>query len=189
MNKLLPTLAAVMLLTGCAGSNDQIVPDCCYQGSITAARLSDLPMKLDEGGSVPVSQALDGFRPMPGFGGSRYPVREVDLRLVIESDMAPIFNSYDANRSTHLEQPELTVLYLIEAARGLGMPVTQLGDAAAITAIDTSASDIMGLVQFVRDNKQRMNRTAQKVFSVMEDQRYWHRMLNSNDADSKRLVP
>jgi len=24
---------------------------------------------------------------------------------------------------------------------------------------------------------------------VMEDQRYWHRMLNSNDADSKRLVP
>ena len=120
MNKLLPTLAAVMLLTGCAGSNDQIVPDCCYQGSITAARLSDLPMKLDEGGSVPVSQALDGFRPMPGFGGSRYPVREVDLRLVIESDMAPIFNSYDANRSTHVEQPELTVLYLIEAARGLG---------------------------------------------------------------------
>ena len=47
----------------------------------------------------------------------------------------------------------------------------------------------MGLVQFVRDNNQRMNRTAQKVFSVMEDQRYWHRMLNSNDADSKRLVP
>ncbi len=187
MNRLATLLAATLTLSAC-GSNQDIVRDCCYQGSVSAAHLDTLAFTLEDGTTVPVTTALAGLERRPGFGGARYPVRELALNFVVESDLSEIFSSYDANRSTHLEQPEITVLYLREAARGLGVPVAQVGIGAPIGAIDTSAADIMGLVHFVDRNRQRMNERGRKVFAEMDSQRDWKRTQESRGSDGPLQV-
>jgi hypothetical protein len=181
-------LTAVLALTGC-GSNTDITRDCCYQGAIVPARFGDLVFTLGDGSTVLVSEALPGLRARPEFGGARYPVREIELALVVESAMSAIFSSYDANRSKNLEQPEITVLYLSEAARGLDVPVDYVGDGVPITAIDTSAADIMGIVRFVADNREGMNRTGQRVFAEMDSQRDWMRTIYAPGGDRMMLTP
>ena len=188
MRTLLTALAATLALSGC-GSNTDIVRDCCYQGPVTATRLDTLAFTLEDGSTVPVTTALPGFAPRPQVGGARFPVREVELRLVVENDMNTLFRGYDANRSGNLEQPEIVVLYLREAGRGLGVPVSHVGAGTPIGAIDTAAADIMGLVGFVADNRARMNELGRRVFSEMDSQRDWMRVINSPGTDKKLLVP
>lgn len=188
MRTLIVILTAVLALTGC-GSNTDITRDCCYQGETVPARFGDLVFTLEDGSTVPVTTALPGLQARPEFGGARYPVREIELTLVVESEMYAIFSSYDANRSTNLEQPEITVMYLSEAARGLDVPVGYVGDGVPITAIDTSAADIMGIVRFVADNRDGMNRTGRRVFAEMDSQRDWMRIIYPPGGNRMLLNP
>lgn len=187
MRGLITLLTATLALSAC-GSNNDIVRDCCYQGPAAAARLDTLSFTLEDGSVVPVASALPGLAARPAPGGARYPVREVELNLVVQDELWRLFREYDVNQSTHVEQPELTVLYLREAARGLGVPVAHVGAGQPVGALDTSAADIMGLVQFVDDNRRRMNRTGQRVFAEMDSQRDWKRAMKSFGTDSP-LVP
>ena len=181
-------LGCSLLLAGCVG-NEQVVRDCCYTGSSTAARLSGLPLTLEDGGTVPVASALEGFHPQPGFGGARYPLRKVDLRFVTQADVKDVFRSYDANGNNALETPEITVLYVREAALGMGVPVAYLGDSQPVGALDTAPADIMGLVAWVRANRQRMNRRGQLVFDEMETQGQLIRVINSGGPDPRKIRP
>lgn len=178
-------LVGAAALTGCA-SNDQITTSCCYQGTATPARLTGLPLTLSNGETMPVEAALEGFRPMPAFGGPRYPVREVDLRYVTQRGVKEIFHSYDANRNNALEQPEITVLYVREAALGMGVPVDYVGGSQPLGAIDTAPADIMGMVSFVNSNKGRMQQQARLVFDEMDTQAYLVRILNAGGPDPRR---
>ena len=178
-----------LALTGCA-TNETVVRDCCYQGSTSGARVAEVPVTLEDGRVVPLSAALPGFQPMTvAVGGPRYPVREVDLRNVVQRDLHQLFSGYDANRDRFLEQPELTVLYIREAARGMGVPVAHVGGTEPIGALDTAAADISGLVQYVRANRSRMTPMAQRVFAEMELQRTWNEYDNSRGPDQKLLIP
>lgn len=185
---MLSGLLMTVVLAGC-GSNEQVVRDCCYTGNTTATRLTDLPLTLEDGSTVPVGAALQGFRPLPAVGGPRYPLREVDLRMVAQREVKDIFHSYDANGNNELEQPEITVLYVREAALGMGVPVAYVGGGQPLGAIDTSPSDIMGLVSFVRSNEHRMHRQAQLVFNEMDAQAHLNRLRNGGGPDPHRLLP
>ena len=181
-------LVVAAALAGCV-SNEQVVRDCCYQGSVASSRLGDLPLTLEDGRTVPFGAAVQGFRPMPGFGGPRYPLRKVDLRFVTQRDLKDIFHSYDANGNNALEQPEITVLYVREAALGMGVPVAYVGASTPLGAVDTSPADIMGLVSYVRSNEHRMGKQAQLVFNEMESQANLMRVINGAGTDPRRFRP
>lgn len=162
-----PVLVVVLALGGCA-SNRDLVRFPGYQGPVVLARVSSLRLYLAGGRSIPVTEALRGYHPQRGFFALLYPTPEIDLRGVAQKELYRIYSSFDANHDGVIERPELTVLYIVEAARGLGYPVVSLGK-PPIGALDTSPADIGGLVEFVRTHLSQMKPLEQRVFQGLED--------------------
>ena len=79
------------------------------------------------------------------------------------------------------------MLYVREAALGLGVPVAYVGDETPLGAVDTAPADIMGLVSFVRSNEHRMRQQARLVFSEMESQAQLMRAIQGNGPDPRRF--
>jgi hypothetical protein len=161
-------LLAVPLLTawlaGCAGTT-AVVPPCCYVGEVTLARLEQVDVVLHDGSRIPVPQALPGYTPEPGLITRPLPFDHADIALVVYQTLRPVLPLYDANRDGFLEGPELTVLYLREAALGLGHDVDHLAvDGRRVRALQTATADIGGLMRFVAANQSRMKPEQRAVF-------------------------
>ena len=80
-----------------------------------------------------------------------------------------ILPRYDANEDHILQEPELTTLYVHEAARGLGYPVARIDPIGSSGAIVTSRADISALVRFVERHRHEMAQPQQRIFRDL----YW----------------
>ena len=78
------------------------------------------------------------------------------------------FIEYDANANGFIEEPELTVLYMEEAVRGLDKPIAQLGGERRLRAIFASNADIDGLIRLVSRRRSEMNPAARVTFEELD---------------------
>lgn len=150
-------------LSACAGSGAPR-PPCCYQGDLTLARAADVYLSLKSGQKIGFSQAFPGFAPRPGLLAPQLPFFNAEISTVTFGALFPLLPQYDANQDGFIQEPELIVLYIREAAIGLGHDVSHVGVNPRVGALVLPAAEVSGLVQFVNDNHSRMSADARGMF-------------------------
>ena len=83
--------------------------------------------------------------------------------------MRDVLPRYDTNEDRILQEPELTALYVREAARGLGYPVVRIDPSGSNGAVATSRADVSALVRFVERHAREMAPPRRKIFRDL----YW----------------
>ena len=160
------SVAATLLgiaLAGCSASSDLVKP-CCYRGDVALTHLADTRLTLENGTTVAFTDVFRGFRADPHPFARVFPFRSADIRFVNYTSLRDVLPEYDANGDHYLQVPELTALYVREAARGLGFPVTRIDPSGRNGAIATSGADISALVRFVEDHLGDMAPAQRKIF-------------------------
>jgi len=162
-------IGALLLITlsSCASTMEPIEP-CCYKGEFQLAHVRDLSLALSNGNTVSFLQAFPGYQPQSGIFTTAFPFRKVEISRVTYGALRPVLPQYDANENGILQEPELAVLYVREAAVGLGLNVDHLLTADRVDALVLPASEIGGLVRYVKDNLHRMTPEAQDIFKKLE---------------------
>ena len=155
-------------LAGCGASTNLVRP-CCYKGDVALTHLADTNLALEDGTTVAFGDVFGGFEPDPSPIGRIFPFERADIGLVTFESLRDILPGYDANGNRILEKPELTALYVREAARGLGYPVSGIEPGGRNGAIATSTADVSALVRFVERNRHEMARPQQRIFRDL----YW----------------
>lgn len=132
--------------------------------------MSDLYLELAGQTRLKFVDVFEGFAPQTGFLTTTLPFRKIAVAEIVYQAAQPVAAYYDrnANDNGYLEGPELLVLYIREAAIGLGHPVDFVGVNPRIDALATSAADTGGLLQYVKDNASRMTDGARAIFADME---------------------
>lgn len=166
----IPRLIVLSLVAGLAacGSTTTPIAPCCYTGPAAVVRLEQLVIETRSGQRLNIRKALPGFKPQEGFITRSLPFQEVHGEDIIYASLEPLLPLYDANANGTLETPEVIMLYLREALRGMGVQVRRIGAPAPARALILPAADIGGLVGFVQANRVRMNPTARHVFADLE---------------------
>ena len=150
-------------LAGCAASTDLRKPS-TYRGDVVLAHLADTRLTLESGETVAFGDVFPGFDATSSAIRHSYPFRDADIRLVDFASLRDVLPRYDANDNDWIEEPELTTLYVFEAARGLGRPVARIDPGGTGGAIATSQADVSALVRFVDRNLDDMARPQRMVF-------------------------
>jgi hypothetical protein len=185
-------VGALLLLTlsSCASTTEPVDP-CCYKGEYQLAHVRDLNLVLADGSTVSFSQAFPGYQAQSGVFTTAFPFREVRISDVTYGALRPVLPQYDANQNAMLQEPELSVLYIREAALGLGLNVDHLATGNRVDALVLSTSEIGGLVRYVNDNLRGMTPEAQRIFGELAlvgiDQR--SRGSENDGSDSMIVVP
>jgi hypothetical protein len=154
-------------LSSCASTMEPIEP-CCYKGEFELAHVRDLNLALSDGDMVSFSQAFPGYQPQSGIFTTAFPFNKVAISQVTYGALRPVLPQYDSNGNGHLQEPELTVLYIREAALGLGMNVDHVATVKRADALVLSAGETGGLVRYVNDNLHRMTPEAQRIFKELK---------------------
>ena len=141
---------------------------CCYSGDVVHSPAAEVEVKLKDGRTVSFGELFPDFETSTSFFKLMYPVYRLDIARVVYPHLAVKFIEYDANNNGHIEEPELNVLYMEEAARGLDHPVTQLGGTARVRAVFVPPGDIDGLIRLVERHRADMNPDARKTFDEIE---------------------
>ena len=162
------TVVLGVTLAGCVASNN-LVRQCCYEGDAALTHLYDTRLTLDDGSTVAFGEIFAGFRADPAPIARIFPFDKADIGLVTLTSLRDLLPTYDANADRILQEPELTVLYVQEAARGLGYPVVRVEPSGANGAIATSRADVSALVSFVDRHAHEMAPQQQKLFREL----YW----------------
>ena len=162
------TLVLGFILTGC-GASTRLVRQCCYDGDAALTHLVDTRLTLEDGSTLAFGDVFAGFQADPSPIARIFPFARADIGLVHHASLRDLLPGYDANGDRILQEPELTVLYVQEAARGLGYPVTGIEPSGSNGAIATSRADISALVRFVERNRAQMAQPQQRVFRDL----YW----------------
>ena len=115
-----------LTLTACAGTYEPSQP-CCYTGDLELARVSDVYLALENGQRLSFDQAFPGYAPETGLFQSAFPFIELDIAQVTYASLLPVLPQYDANGDGRIQAPELTVLYVREAALGMRHNVHHVG--------------------------------------------------------------
>jgi len=162
------TGALGIVLAGCGASTNLTRP-CCYKGEVALTHLADTRLTLENGASVPFGDVFSGFGADSPPLGRSFPFEKADIGLVTSASLRDVLPRYDANADRILQEPELTVLYVQEAARGLGYPVVGIEPSGGSGAIATSRADVSALVRFVERNVHEMAQRQRKIFRDL----YW----------------
>lgn len=141
---------------------------CCYSGDSIELQAADVEVKLEDGKLISFGELFPDFTPSTSFFTLFYPVYKLDIARVVYPHLAIKFIDYDANENGFIEEPELTVLYMEEAARGLDQPIKQLGGESPLRAIFISTGDIDGLIRLVERRRSEMTPAVQKTFEEIE---------------------
>lgn len=169
--RIITAMATVVLgitLAGCKPSANLVQP-CCYDGDVALTHLVDTQLTLEDGTTVAFGDVFSGFSADTDSFGRIFPFRKADIGLVTFASLRDLLPEYDANEDRILEEPELTALYVQEAARGLGYPVVRIEPSGGNGAIATSRADVSALVQFVERHAHEMAKPQQKIFRDL----YW----------------
>ena len=159
--------ALLATLASCA-STMELVPPCCYTGDVALAHVEDVKLTLSDGSRVGFTQAFPGYQSQTGPFTTAFPFRKVEIAEVTLGALRPVLPQYDANDNGNLEEPELTVLYIREAALGLGLNVDYVATDDRADALVLSAGEIGGLVRYVKANMDQMTPPARDIFKKME---------------------
>ncbi len=160
-------IAALFVLAGCAAPT--VPPDpCCYAGAYSKARLADVRLVLANGQAQTFAALFPDFRAGDGWILTPLPFQEADIAQVSYDTARAAMLQYDANGNGLIEAPELTVLYIREAARGLGHQVAHLEASPRTAALVLPAADIDGLMQWLKRNRSRMTPQAQALTADLE---------------------
>lgn len=144
---------------------------CCYSGDSVDLQAADVEVMLEDGKLVSFGELFPDFASTTSFFTLFYPVYRLEISRVVYPDLAVKFIQYDANENGFIEEPELTVLYMEEAARGIDRPVKQLGSKNPLRAIFLSTGDINGLIRLVKRRRSEMTPAARKTFEEIESLR------------------
>ena len=156
-------MVLAITLAGCGASTNLVRP-CCYKGDVALTHLADTQLALEDGATVAFSDVFSDFGADPSAFARVFPFEKADIGLVTFASLRDILPEYDANGDRILEKPELTALYVREAARGLGYPVVRIEPSGDGGAIATSRADESALVRFVERHRQEMARPQQRIF-------------------------
>ena len=159
------TAALALALGGCKPSADLVKP-CCYRGDVALVHLADTRLALDDGSTVAFGEVFPGLRADTESFGRVFPFRRADIGIGTFASLRGVLPGYDANGNGILETPELTALYVTEAARGLGYPAVRIEPSGAIA---TSRADESALVRFVERHRHEMAKPQQAIFRDL----YW----------------
>ncbi len=162
-------IGALLLTTlaSCASTTEPI-PPCCYTGEVALAHVRDVQLALADGNKIGFQQAFPGYATQSGVFTTGFPFNKVEIAQVTYGALRPVLPQYDANENGNLEQPELTVLYIREAALGLGLKVDHVATNDRVDALILSQGEIGGLVRYVDANFERMTAEAQDIFKKLK---------------------
>ena len=155
-------------LVGCKPSTNLVRP-CCYKGEVALLHLADTTLVLEDGDTVAFGDVFSDFSAVSDSFARVFPFEKADIGLVTFQSLRDVLPAYDANDDRILEEPELTALYVREAARGLGYPVVRIEPSGGNGAIATSRADVSGLVRFVERHVHEMATPQQRIFRDL----YW----------------
>ena len=155
-------------LVGCKPSTNLVRP-CCYKGEVALLHLADTMLVLEDGATVAFGDIFSDFSADSDSFARVFPFEKADIGLVTFQSLRDVLPAYDANDDRILEEPELTALYVREAARGLGYPVVRIEPSGGNGAIATSRADVSGLVRFVERHVHEMATPQQRIFRDL----YW----------------
>lgn len=156
----------LIALSACASTTEPI-PPCCYTGNVELAHVRDVQLALSNGERIQFSQAFPGYEPQSGMFTTAFPFNKVTIARVTYGALLPVLPQYDANGNGHLEEPELTILYIREAALGLGLNVDHMSVGDRVDALVLPAGEAGGLVRYVNGNVDRMTPSAQSIFQKL----------------------
>ena len=162
------TVVLAITLAGCRASTNLVRP-CCYEGDAALLHLADTKLVLEDGATVAFGDVFPGFSADSDSFARVFPFEKADIGLVTFASLRDVLPRYDANDDRILEEPELTALYVQEAARGLGYPVVRIEPSGGNGAIATSRADVSGLVRFVERHVHEMAKPQQRIFRDL----YW----------------
>ena len=166
--KPLAVIGSLILSTACA-STTNLVRDCCYSGKAALTRIEKVQVVMPDGQQVRFGDLYSGFQPQTGLLTSAFDFRKLDIARVTFAPLLPVLPRYDANDDGHLEEPEITVMYIREAAIGLGYEVDHLSvEGVRADAVTVARADIGGLVSYIRDRRGSMTPEAQAIFQDLE---------------------
>lgn len=169
--RIVTSMAMAMLavaLVGCKPSTNLVRP-CCYKGEVALLHLADTMLVLEDGATVAFGDVFSDFSADSESFARVFPFEKADIGLVTFQSLRDVLPAYDANDDRILEEPELTALYVREAARGLGYPVVRIEPSGGNGAIATSRADVSGLVRFVERHVHEMATPQQRIFRDL----YW----------------
>jgi hypothetical protein len=164
----LVSLLAFALAFGAWAPRSAATLRCCYSGESIELRAAEVEVKLEDGRVVPFGEIFPDFTPSTSFFTLMYPVYRLDIARVVYPHLRLIFAEYDANDNGFIEEPEITVLFMQEAARGLDQPVSQIGGESRLRAIFISPGDIDGLIRLVKRRRSEMKPDTRKTFEEMD---------------------
>lgn len=162
------SLLTVTLMLGAWSPMTSASLRCCYSGDVIDLQAADVEVKLKDGRTVSFGELFPDFMSSTSFFSLMYPIYRVDIARVVYPHLAIKFIEYDANNNGLMEEPELNVLFMEEAARGLDHPVTQLGGKSRLRAVFISAGDIDGLIRLVNRRRSEMEPGARKTFDEID---------------------
>jgi hypothetical protein len=160
-------LAAALVL-GAWSPTSSATLRCCYTGDVTDVQATTVEVKLEDGRTVPFGELFPDFKESSTFFPLFYPVYRLDIARVVYAHLAVKFIDYDANDNGFIEEPELNVLFMEEAARGLDLPVKHLGGENRLRAVFVSPGDIDGLIRLVNSRRSEMTPEARKTFDEID---------------------
>ena len=152
-----------LVLAGCRTSTDLARPG-LYRGDVALTRLADTRLTLENGSTVAFGEIFRDFNAKPGRLTRAFPFRSADIRLVDFASLRDVLPKYDANEDHYLQEPELTALYVHEAARGLGFAVVRVDPSGATGAIATSSADVSELMRFIDRHLREMAPPQRRIF-------------------------
>ena len=152
-----------LVLAGCSASTDLARP-VLYRGDVALARLADTRLTLENGATVAFGEVFSDFDVKPDQLARVFPFRSADTRLVDFASLRDVLPKYDANEDHYLQEPELTALYVHEAARGLGFEVVRIEPSGETGAIATSSADVSELMRFIDRHLHEMAPPQRRIF-------------------------
>lgn len=162
------------------------VSRCCYHGDAPVLSAADVKIKLEDGRTVTFGKLFPDFKSSTSAFPLYYPVYRLDIARVVYSHLFLKFTFYDANKDGFIEEPELTVLYMEEAARGLDKPIARIGAERQLGAIFVSPGDIDGLIRLVERHRADMKPDARKTFDEIKLLRDQFRLDGSEPGEQGR---
>ena len=162
------TTVLAIAIAGCGASTNLVKP-CCYNGDAALAHLADTRLTLEDDTTVAFGDVFSGFQAHTAAFARVFPFEKADIGLVTFQSLRGVLPRYDANRDRILQKPELTALYVREAARGLGYAVVRIEPSGANGAITTSRADESALVRFVERHLHEMAKPQRRLFRDL----YW----------------